>query len=478
MGTWDYDVFWKETLNQLKTELSEQEYAMWFNMEYESSGEQAIVISVPSAFYRDQVKQRYQTRIENKLFDLSGQHIQISLEVKQRTKEDAQGIPAATANSSKNASNLTNTEEKKGSGRVRAASEPLSRADPSRPREGHIQLRKDYIFDNFVIGENNFFAANAAIAIAKNPGTAYNPCLIYGGVGLGKTHLMQAIGNLSWQEKGCKIIYITAENFTNEFVEAIKNSATQGFKNKYRNADMLLIDDIHFLQKKNETQEELFHTFNALYDANKQIIFTCDRPVSELKNLSERLRSRFERGLNVDLQPPSYETRCAILAKKVEARGVNIPPDVINLVARNISSNVRDLEASLTKLIAYAELTKKPVTLETAQQQLRDNFGSPKQNNVTIETIQKVVAEYFSLSYTDLKGKKRTKAISFPRQLAMFIAREITEYSTTELGMEFGGRDHTTVMHGCQKIDERLKAEPSLDSTIQKLMKLIKDYNS
>jgi chromosomal replication initiator protein len=241
---------------------------------------------------------------------------------------------------------------------------------------------------------------------------------------------------------------------------------------------MLLIDDIHFLQKKNETQEELFHTFNALYDANKQIIFTCDRPVSELKNLSERLRSRFERGLNVDLQPPNYETRCAILSKKIELRGIQIPQEVLNLVAKNISSNVRDLEASLTKLIAYAELTKKPVTLETAQQQLRDSFGAPKQNNVTIETIQKVVADYFSLSYTDLKGKKRTKAISFPRQLAMYIAREITEYSTTELGIEFGGRDHTTVMHGCQKIEERLKAEPSLETTIQKLNKLIKDYNS
>jgi len=469
MGNWDYGIFWKETLNQLKNELSEQEFAMWFNMEYETSGELSVVVSVPSAFYRDQVKQRYQARIESKLFELSGQHIMVDLEVKHRAKSETpaareEPIPASGPDSP---------------ARAGKSSSPQKRPEPVKAeREIHSQLRKDYTFENFVIGENNSFAANAAIAIAKNPGTAYNPCLIYGGVGLGKTHLMQAIGNLSWQEKGCKIIYITAENFTNEFVEAIKNSTTQKFKNKYRNADMLLIDDIHFLQKKNETQEELFHTFNTLYDANKQIIFTCDRPVSELKNLSERLRSRFERGLNVDLQPPSYETRCAILSKKVEARGVQIPSEVINLIARNISSNVRDLEASLTKLIAYAELTKKPVTLETAQQQLRDTFGSPKQNNVTIETIQKVVAEYFSLSYTDLKGKKRTKAISFPRQLAMYIAREITEYSTTELGMEFGGRDHTTVMHGCQKIEERLKAEPSLETTIQKLGKLIKDYNS
>lgn len=476
MGTWDYNIFWKETLNQLKSELSEQEFAMWFNMDYETSGEQSVVLSVPSAFYRDQVKQRYQAKIEGKLFELSGQHIGVDFEVRQRRKEDA---PKASSHDAAPTPSPMHDTVDGGPKVYQSSSAAHPRKDSQKTeRSSHPQLRKDYTFDNFVIGENNSFAANAAIAIAKNPGIAYNPCLIYGGVGLGKTHLMQAIGNLSWQEKGCKIIYITAENFTNEFVEAIKNSTTQHFKNKYRNADMLLIDDIHFLQKKNETQEELFHTFNALYDANKQIIFTCDRPVSELKNLSERLRSRFERGLNVDLQPPSYETRCAILSKKVESRGVSIPHEVINLIAKNISSNVRDLEASLTKLIAYAELTKKPVTLETAQQQLRDTFGSPKQNNVTIETIQKVVAEYFSLSYADLKGKKRTKAISFPRQLAMYIAREITEYSTTELGMEFGGRDHTTVMHGCQKIEERLKAEPSLESTIMKLTKLIKDYNS
>lgn len=464
MGNWDYSIFWKEALNQLKSELTEQEFAMWFNMEYETSLESSVVVSVPSAFYRDQVVQRYQNQIENTLYDLSGHKIGIVFEVKTRKREEH---PAARESG-----------DHPGNSGSAARSAPVARVIQPVPRENHPQLRNDYTFENFVIGENNSFAANAAIAIAKNPGLAYNPCLIYGGVGLGKTHLMQAIGNLSWKERGNKVIYITAENFTNEFVDAIKTSTTQKFKNKYRTADVLLIDDIHFLQKKNETQEELFHTFNALYDASKQIIFTCDRPVSELKNLSERLRSRFERGLTVDLLPPSYETRCAILSMKLEQRGVSIPQEVINLIAKNISSNVRDLEASLTKLIAYFELTKKPVTLEVAQQQLRDSFGSPRQKNVTVETIQKVVAEYFSLSYADIRGKKRTKAISFPRQLAMFIAREITEYSTTELGIEFGGRDHSTVMHGCQKIEERLKAEPTLEMTINKIKELIKDYNS
>ena len=275
-----------------------------------------------------------------------------------------------------------------------------------------------------------------------------------------------------------KVIYITAENFTNEFIQSIREQKTPAFKSKYRFVDVLLIDDIHFLQKKQETQEELFHTFNALHDANKQMVFTCDRPASELKNLSDRLRSRFERGLNVDLQPPSYETRFAILKKKADARGTHIPDQVIELVSKNVTTNVRDLEAALTKLIAYAELVGKNITIEIAQQQLKDVFASPKQSNMSIEVIQRVSAEYFSLSFNDLKGKKRTKNIAFPRQLAMYIAREITEYSTTEVGQEFGGRDHTTVMHACQKIEERIRSDPTLDSTIKTLIRSIKEYSA
>lgn len=465
MDNWDYSIFWKETIQQLKEELTEQEFSMWFNIMYENSTETSIIVSVPSTFYRDQVTRRYKEKIENKIFEISGHEIKIEFKIKSKKQE--------------NTTKKTDFEEET----TDLESKPFKTQQKNsvyvekvqKQKENHPQLRQDYIFENFVIGENNSFAANAAIAISKNPGTIYNPYLIYGGVGLGKTHLMQAIANLAWKERDINIIYITAENFTNEFVDAILKHTTQQFKNKYRNVDMLLIDDIHFLQKKNETQEELFHTFNALFDANKQIIFTCDRHVSELKNISDRLKSRLERALTVDLQPPNYETRCAILLKKMEMRGVIIPQDVINLIAKNISTNVRDLEASLIKLIAYTELTKKPITLEIAQQQLRDSFGASKQNNVSVENIQKVVADYFNLSFTDLKGKKRTKTISFPRQIAMYIAREITEYSTTELGLEFGGRDHTTIMHGCQKVEERLKAEPSLETTIQKLNKLIKD---
>ena len=293
---------------------------------------------------------------------------------------------------------------------------------------------------------------------------------------------MQAIGNYAWKKSNAKIIYITAENFTNEFIKALAQTGKDGqaaiskFKDKYRSVDILLIDDIHFLQKKDGTQEELFHTFNALYDSNKQIVFTCDRPVSELKNLSDRLRSRFERGLNVDLQPPDYETRRAIIEKKLEESNKTIPSDIIDFIAHNIASNVRDLEAAIMKIVAYNELiNKKEISIETASQLLRDFVSSPKQANLGIDTIIKVIAEEYGLSSADIKGKKRTKNIIMPRQIAMYIAREITEFSTTEIGAEFG-RDHTTVVHSCQKIEEAIQADSKFDSKIQLLIRNIKDY--
>jgi chromosomal replication initiator protein len=460
MAEWDYEIFWKEAMNQIRNEKDEQEFAMWFNLEYIRAAEKEIIAAVPSSFYRDQlIERRYQQLLESKLSSLIGKDITLLFEVKPREK---------TETSSESSQNREKT----------AKNSPPAEVSKLKKREWHQQLNKDYTFDKYIIGDNNDFASNAAHAIARNPGTAYNPFLIYGGVGLGKTHLMQAIGNYVYDNMENKIIYITAESFTNEFIQALKEDKMPAFKKKYRYIDILLIDDIHFLENKWETQEELFHTFNALYDANRQIVFTCDRPVSELKKITERLRSRFERGLNVDLQPPKYETRCAILKMKAESKGIHIPDEVIALVGKNVSTNIRDLESALTKLIAYAELVKKPITLEVAQEQLRDIFASPKQTNMSIDIIQRVVAEYFSLSSNDLKGKKRTQNIVFPRQLTMYIAREITEYSTTELGQSFGGRDHTTVMHSCQKIEERIRSDPTLDSTIQTLIRLIKEYNA
>jgi len=451
---WDYSVFWKEAIKQIRDEISDQEFMMWFNnISYETSRENEVVIAVPSSFYRDQVKQRYLELIEGKLLELSGNKMSLDFEIKKSAPKEP-------------------VEPK--SPRAAAGPEPMKKN-----RSAHTQLRKEYNFENFVIGVNNSFAANAAIAIAKNPGTAYNPCLIYGGVGLGKTHLIQSIGNSVFREfEGSKVVYVTAENFTNEFILAIRDKTTHRFKNKYRNTDVLLIDDIHFLQDKTGIQEELFHTFNALYETNKQMVFTCDRPVSELKALSDRLRSRFERGLNVDLQPPSYETRYAILKKKIENSRISIPEEVVALICNNVTTNVRDLEAALTKLVAYAELVNKNINLEIAQSQLKDIFSNPRQNNVTIDLIKRVVADYFGLSHNDLSGKKRTKSIAFPRQLAMYITREITEYSTIEVGLDFGGRDHTTVMYACQRIENKMKMDPTLEPILQHLIRSIKEHST
>lgn len=461
MNSCDYRIFWEETVKQLKDEIGEQEISMWFSrIDYERATDTVIVLSVPSGFYRDNVRQRYELLIEKKLLELLGSRISIEFEIKAPQAMDIQSVP----------------KKDKPAGTLASVShEPQKTALPEEKKK-HPLLNERYTFDKFVIDADNPLPANAAIAVSKNPGTAYNPLLIYGGVGLGKTHLMQAIGNALYQTTNLKILYAPAETFTNEYIAHVNKNKMHEFKNKYRNADVLLLDDIHFLEKKEGTQEELFHTFNALYENNKQIVFTCDRPVEELKNLTDRLRSRFTRGLSIDLKIPSYETRCAILFKKLQDEHFSVPDEVVHLIAKNVSSNVRDLESALTKLQAYSELTG-PVTLENAQRLLQDMFGSPRQHNISIDTILKIVADYFSISYIDLKGKKRTKNVSFPRQVAMYLAREMTEFSTTEIGVELGGRDHSTVMHGHQKIETQTALEPSLEVTIAELKKRITNAN-
>ena len=454
----DYNLFWNETVRQLMADgnLSEQEHDMWFrNMEFLRGNNESITLAVPSKFYKDQVKQRYLDMLINQLFNLTGSSLNINFEVVD----------------SKPPVEKKRTENKTG----KKISEIIS-SSPENVRKPHRQLRHDYDFEGFVIGNNNSFAASAAQAIGANPGGAYNPFLIYGGVGLGKTHLMQSIGNfIHYSVTDKKVVYITAETFINEFIHSIKSETQSQFKNKYRKVDVLLIDDIHDLQNKKETQEELFHTFNALYDAKKQLVFTCDRPPSELRNFTDRLKSRFERGLNVDLQPPNFETRYAILRKKLETISITIPDEVLELIARNITTNIRDLEASLTKMVAYADLVGKKITVEIAQQQLKGAFTSTLTANITIDRVQRVVAEYFNVTPADLKGKKRTKQVTFPRQVAMFIIREITDYSTTEIGLEFGGRDHTTVMHSCTRIEDRMKGDPTLEPTVGELIRSVKE---
>ena len=450
-SVWDYEVFWNEAVTHLRSEISEQEYQTWFSgMSYAGAEDSQVRLNVPSSFYRDQVDQRYRTKLEESLFDLSGQHLRITFEIRRTNGAPAVALPAETQ-----------------------IPPPQVESSVTRPeRPPHAQLNPHYRFSRFVEGDSNKFALNAAVAIAKNPGRTYNPCLIYGGVGLGKTHLLQAIGNDVYQEyRDLKVVYVTVETFTNEFIQSIKDKTGHRFKNRYRSADVLLIDDIQFLQGKTETQQELFHTFNALYDANKQMVFSSDRPVSELKSLPDRLINRFERGLNIDLQPPDYETRFAILTQKIDENGVSVPTDVIGLICQNIQSNVRDLEKALTKLTAYSNLVNRTITLDIASRELREFFSAPM--NVSLDTIQRVTADYFGLSQNELKGKKRTRAIAFPRHLAMYIARDVTELSTTEIGLEFGGRDHTTVMHACQRVAERKRTDPTLEPVISHLTRTI-----
>lgn len=449
-SVWDYEVFWNEAVTHLRSEITEQEYQTWFSgMSYAGADDSQVRLNVPSSFYRDQVDQRYRTQLEESLFDLSGQPLRITFEIR-RTNGASPALPVDTE----------------------ILPPPVDASSFRAERPRHAQLNPEYRFSRFVEGDGNSFALNAAVAIARNPGRTYNPCLIYGGVGLGKTHLLQAIGNDVYQEyRDLKVVYVTVETFTNEFIQSIKDKTGHRFKNRYRSADVLLIDDVQFLQGKTETQQELFHTFNALYDANKQMVFSSDRPVSELKSLPDRLINRFERGLNIDLQPPDYETRFAILTQKIDENGVSVPTDVIELISQNIQSNVRDLEKALTKLTAYSNLVNRTITLDIASRELREFFSAP--TNVSLDTIQRVTAEYFGLSQNELKGKKRTRAIAFPRQLAMYIARDVTELSTTEIGLEFGGRDHTTVMHACQRVAERKRTDPTLDPVIAHLTRTV-----
>ncbi|AEE15461.1 chromosomal replication initiator protein DnaA [Treponema brennaborense] len=509
MAELNYAPFWEESLKQIEETFiqngKEAEFRIWFNITYAESQDMKIVASVPSLFFRDQMISRgYAALIQNKLEELSGQAIQLEFIIIPKNMQTAAqtggGHPASSVHpaapvhpdsaahtpssgrpaayrlpADAPADTVSDTVKPFGQYGERSASRPLGEPLHEQTRR-HPQLNPNYTFDNFVTGDDNSFVYNAALAVSKNPGRTYNPLLIYGGVGLGKTHLMEAIGNEVYKSSGGNIVYITAENFTNEFIQSINTKTQSKFKSKYRNADILLIDDIHFFQDKDGTQEELFHTFNALYENFKQLVFTCDRPVSELKNMTDRLRSRFERGLSVDIHMPKYEIRRAILERKLQSMGKKVPGEVIDLIAQNVQTNVRDLEASLTKMVAYIELTGKDLTIDVARKELRDTFFSPKASNITVENIQRVVADYFGISYSDIKGKKRTKNVMLPRHLALYIARELTEYSTTELGMEFGGRDHTTVMHACQKIEDQLRSDSTLESTVQTLVRSIKDY--
>ncbi len=337
-------------------------------------------------------------------------------------------------------------------------------------------LNPRYVFSSFVVGNSNRMAHAASLAVAESPSKAYNPLFLYGNSGLGKTHLMHSIAHYILDNNpNAKVLYVTSETFTNELILSIQNNKNEEFRNKYRNIDVLLIDDIQFISKKEGTQEEFFHTFNALHESNKQIIISSDRPPKEIKTLEDRLRSRFEWGLIADIQPPDYETRIAILRKKADRDNLTIPDDVMAFIAKNISSNIRELEGALTRIVAFATLTNQKISLEMAENSLKDIFSEHKTVVLTPELIQQVVANHFDIRIEDIQSSKKPKNIAYPRQIAMYLCRKMLNISLPKIGEHFGGRDHTTVIHAISKIEKEMEKDLALQKTILSLEKEIKE---
>ncbi|MDG0825871.1 chromosomal replication initiator protein DnaA [Staphylococcus equorum] len=341
---------------------------------------------------------------------------------------------------------------------------------------GGEQFNTHNTFDTFVIGPGNRFPHAASLAVAEAPAQAYNPLFIYGGVGLGKTHLMHAIGHYVLENNpDAKVIYTSSEKFTNEFIKSIRDNKTERFREKYRNIDVLLIDDIQFIQNKEQTQEEFFHTFNELHQANKQIVISSDRPPKEIAKLEDRLRSRFEWGLIVDITPPDYETRMAILQKKIGEENLNIPTEALTYIANQIQSNIRELEGALTRVLAFSKLQGQPITTELTAAALKDIIQAPKSKKITIQDIQRIVGQYYNVRIEDFSAKKRTKSIAYPRQIAMYLSRELTDFSLPKIGEEFGGRDHTTVIHAHEKIAKEVSSDSTFKQELENLEKEIRN---
>ncbi|MDR1773358.1 MAG: chromosomal replication initiator protein DnaA [Clostridioides sp.] len=340
----------------------------------------------------------------------------------------------------------------------------------------YVKLNPKYTFDSFVIGNSNRFAHAACVAVAEAPAKAYNPLFLYGGVGLGKTHLMQAIGHqVALKNRNSKIEYVSSETFTNELINSIKDDKNEEFRNKYRNVDILLIDDIQFIANKERTQEEFFHTFNALYEANKQIIISSDRPPKEIPTLEERLKTRFEMGLITDIQPPDFETRIAILRKKAQQEGIHVPDEVMSYIAEYIVSNIRELEGAMTRVIAFSSLYEsKDISLELAKEALKDIISTTLNHEINVERIKQIVSDKFNIKMEDFNSKKRTRDIAYPRQIAMYLTRELTDMSLPKIGDEFGGRDHTTVMHACDKISNDINNKKDIKFKIENIISELK----
>ncbi|MDD3657048.1 MAG: chromosomal replication initiator protein DnaA [Atribacterota bacterium] len=452
MNYYQFNKRWEDVLQVIRERLGPQMYNTWFSqIKYVDFKNNELYLAVPSAFCKNWIEKNYYQLIKDILIEQLdfGEDIIIKFNIELNQNQ----------NTNKGKKGKTNK-------------------DILQKRYEETGLNVKYTFDNFVVGDSNRFAHAACLAVAQSPAKSYNPLFVYGGVGLGKTHLMHGIGNYIINKNSIhsiNIAYISSEKFTNELINAIKDDATEAFREKYRNFDILLIDDIQFLAGKERTQEEFFHTFNSLYNASKQIVITSDRPPKEITNLENRLISRFEWGLITDIQPPDLETRIAILQKKAEAYQLELSDEIINYIANKIPSNIRQLEGALNKLNAYITLTtQREVDLTLAKQILKD-FIPIEEKEISIQLIQKHTAEYFNLKPVILLSKKRTKNIVAARHIAMYLARELTDFSLPMIGNFFGGKDHTTVIHSCNKIKEQLKTDKKLKLNIDRLINKIQN---
>jgi chromosomal replication initiator protein len=444
---------WNAAQMHLRTMLSADTFNLWFAPLRACALENgAVVLEVANEFCEVWLKDNYIGLLQEVLTLASGRPTQVKFKVV--TAEGTLGPAAPSAPSPQ----------------VKARTEELSAKRLPVPQE--LNCNPKNTFDTFVVGNNNNFSYGAALAVARDPGKSYNPLFLYGGVGLGKTHLLHAIGNhVASNKKGARIAYVSSEKFTNEYIDGIQNNQLARFRKKYRQTDVLLIDDIQFLAGKERIQEEFFHTFNALHEAHRQIVLTCDRPASEVQNLEQRLVSRFEWGLVTDLQPPDVEMRLAILNKKAQLMNVRLPDEILNFLANRIRTNIRRLEGALIRVASFAALTGKQLSLEVVEGLLREILHEEGRYSVNIETIQKKVAEHFDIRLADMTSKRRPESIAFPRQIAMFLSRQMTETSLSAIGEAFGGRDHGTVLHACRLVKDRMEVDASVRQVVSILEK-------
>lgn len=472
----NFKEIWIEANNQLKNQYKnegrENEFNLWFNLEYVSDDQNIITAAVASDFMLQTMMSRGNIdTIKNKIKEISGIDIDIKFIVKNTS------VAKSADDSESTAAQGGNDKEKGAVKKADSEKEPNAQKDGNGGSEfyKHPDLDEKFTFDTFVPGDNNMYAYKASVEASKKPGKAYSPILLYGGSGLGKTHLMESIGNYIYNEKKgkTKLACISAESLLNEFTNSLGTKTAQKFKNKYRSLDVFLLDDIHFLQGKKALQDEVFYIFDSLEQNRGQMVFTCDRPLSELKEFNDRLRTRFSKGLCIDMQPPNYETRKAILLKKMSLLNKNLPDEIVDFIAANIENNVRDLEGAFTKVVGYSEFMNKDLTLDIVKNLLSENINSSDGSNISIELIQKTVADYYGISLADIKAKKQTKKIAFPRHVAVYITRKITELSWQEIGVEFGGKDHSTMMSSYKKIEESIKTDATLDNAIKNMIKEI-----